>query len=237
MYGFYIGRIFDAYEYLGCCYATGGTTFRTFAPAAEKISVIGDFNAWQETEMQQVYDGNFWECTIQTVKPGERYKYRIYEKGGKVLDHADPYGYGMELRPNTASIVRDMSTFHFTDSKWMRNRTDRKKEPLKELMELVWNNLISNAIKFTPEGGNIVLEAYCKMDRIIVRIQDTGCGMSRETQKHIFDKFYQGNPNHSQEGNGLGLALVWRIILMSSGSITVSSKESEGSCFEIILPK
>ena len=89
MYGFYTGKIFDAYEYLGSCYAAGCTTFRTFAPAAEKISVIGDFNSWQETEMEKVYDGNFWECTVQKVKPGERYKYRIYEKGGKVLDHAE----------------------------------------------------------------------------------------------------------------------------------------------------
>ena len=104
-----------------------------------------------------------------------------------------------------------------------------------ELMELVWNNLISNAIKFTPEGGRITLEAHCKNDRIIVRVQDNGCGMSSETQKHIFDKFYQGNSNHSQEGNGLGLALVWKIISLSAGTIDVSSKEGEGSCFEIEL--
>ena len=130
MYGFYTGKIFDAYEYLGCHYEKDATVFRTFAPAAKKISVIGDFNSWQETEMKKVYDGNFWECEIQEVKPGERYKYRIYEKNGKVLDHCDPYGYGMELRPGTASVVRDMNAFRFSDSKWMRKRTDRKTEAL-----------------------------------------------------------------------------------------------------------
>ncbi len=130
MYGFYTGKIFDAYKYLGCHIEKDCVVFRTFAPAAERVSVIGDFNSWQETEMHRFFDGNFWECKVQNASEGMRYKYRIYEKSGKVLDHCDPYGYGMELRPNNASIIRDMSSYQFTDSKWIYSRTDRKKEAL-----------------------------------------------------------------------------------------------------------
>ncbi len=130
MYGFYTGKIFDAYEYLGCHWHEKITTFRVFAPAAEKIAVIGEFNRWTETPMQKVYDGNFWACEIPNVKLGMMYKYRIYRKDGRYIDHCDPYGYGMELRPQNASIVRDLSAYQFKDKQWMRTRTDCKNKPL-----------------------------------------------------------------------------------------------------------
>ena len=130
MYGFYTGKIFDAYEYLGCHWNETITTFRVFAPAAEKIAVIGEFNHWTETPMQKIYDGNFWACEITNVKPGMMYKYRIYRKDGRYIDHCDPYGYGMELRPQNASIVRDLSAYQFKDKQWMRTRTDCKNKPL-----------------------------------------------------------------------------------------------------------
>ena len=120
MYGFYTGKIFDAYEYLGCHWNEKITTFRVFAPAAEKISVIGDFNDWIETPMQKVYDGNFWECQLEGIQTGMRYKYRIYRKDGGCIDHCDPYGYGMEFRPGSASIVRDLGAYKFHDNRWMR---------------------------------------------------------------------------------------------------------------------
>lgn len=82
MYGFYTGRILDAYEYLGCHYAGNEAIFRTFAPAATRISVIGDFNNWTEEPMNRIYDGNFWECKISNVKVGMKYKYRIYRRDG-----------------------------------------------------------------------------------------------------------------------------------------------------------
>lgn len=129
-YGFYTGRIFDAYQYLGAHTDPSGTVFRTFAPYAEKISVIGEFNDWKEEEMKKVYDGNFWEFTSADAKPGMMYKYRIYGHSGRCIDHCDPYGYGMELRPDSASIIRDMNKYRFHDEKWMKKRSDHKNLPL-----------------------------------------------------------------------------------------------------------
>ena len=108
-YGFYTGKIFDAYEFLGAHPDKDGTTFRTFAPAASRITVIGEFNDWQEWELNKTYDGNFWECYAKGAKPGMMYKYRIYRQDGNCVEHCDPYGFGMELRPNFASIIRDLS--------------------------------------------------------------------------------------------------------------------------------
>lgn len=130
MYGFYTGAIFDAYEYLGAQTSENGTVFRVFAPNAVKLSIIGEFNGWKETSMKQIYDGNFYECQIPEAKSGMKYKIRIYEKSGRYIDHCDPYGFGMELRPGNASIIRDMSAYEFQDSKWMRKRCDNKEQPL-----------------------------------------------------------------------------------------------------------
>ena len=115
-YGFYTGKIFDAYRYLGAHVTPDGVVFRTFAPSASKISVIGEFNGWEESPMAKVHDGNFWEFVSPDAAPGMMYKYRIYDRAGQFIDHCDPYGYGMELRPNTASIIRDMDTYRFHDA-------------------------------------------------------------------------------------------------------------------------
>lgn len=127
---FYAGKALNAYEYLGCHLTGTGAVFRVFAPAAVKISVIGEFSEWNEVPMQKVYDGNFWECYIDGVSKGQMYKYRIYKKGGYWVEHCDPYGFGMELRPNFASIVRDMNQYVFHDEAWMKKRTDGKKTPV-----------------------------------------------------------------------------------------------------------
>lgn len=103
------------------------------------------------------------------------------------------------------------------------------------LLELVWNNLFSNALKFTDKGGKISFSLSNQGNVVIATIKDTGCGMSEETQKHIFDKFFQGDTSHSQDGNGLGLALVERVVTMLDGEILVSSAIGQGSEFKIIL--
>ncbi len=130
-YGFYTGKVFDAYCFLGAHpEAEGGVTFRTFAPAAVQISLIGEFSDWEEWPMNRTHDGNFWECYARTAQIGQMYKYRIYKRNGSFTDHCDPYGFGMELRPNTASIIRDLSSYTFHDEKWMKQRTDCKRSPL-----------------------------------------------------------------------------------------------------------
>ncbi len=163
LYEFYTGKEFEAYKYLGAHWEADGLVFRTFAPGAERVSLIAECGGWQEVPMYKVHDGNFYECRVSNGYEGMMYKYRIYAKrpqgggtygkrphgapvsagrehgescagnpcGGYLyVDHCDPYGFGMELRPGTASIVRNLETYRFTDAGWMRRRSTRMNLPL-----------------------------------------------------------------------------------------------------------
>ena len=103
------------------------------------------------------------------------------------------------------------------------------------LLEVIWNNLISNVIKFTDEGGKLEISLKKVDNYAIVSVKDNGCGISEEVGKHIFEKFYQGDTSHSCEGNGLGLALVKKVIDILGGEIFVESELEKGSKFIVKL--
>ncbi len=104
-----------------------------------------------------------------------------------------------------------------------------------ELLSLIWNNLFSNAFKFTPDGGTVSVSLKEENGDVIILVRDTGCGITPEVGKHIFDKFFQGDLSHATQGNGLGLALVKRVIDIMGGEISVESEIGKGSTFTVRL--
>ncbi len=102
-----------------------------------------------------------------------------------------------------------------------------------ELLSLVWNNLFSNAFKFTEDGGKVTLTLAADEAYATVKVTDTGCGMSAEVGAHIFEKFYQGDTSRATQGNGLGLALVKRVVDIMQGEIGVESAVGVGTTFTV----
>lgn len=107
---------------------TEGTYFAVWAPNALRVSVVGDFNGWDGRvhQMRRLWDSGIFELFIPDVKDGECYKFEIKAKGGLTFMKADPYGFGAELRPGSASVVRNLDGFAWKDSKWMKNRAQRQ---------------------------------------------------------------------------------------------------------------
>lgn len=106
----------------------------------------------------------------------------------------------------------------------------------KNVLHHVWSNLLSNAIKFSPNGGTIKMRLFKENKKIVFLIEDNGPGLSEEAQKHLFDKFYQADTSHKEEGNGLGLALVKKILFLCDGEISAENMKDGGCRFTVTLP-
>ena len=150
----------------------------------------------------------------------------------QIFNSPSPYPLGEQLRK---------CALNFMD-KWTEKNIDFKIEVIdidinydQSLIEHIWNNLLSNAIKFTKEFGEIILSSYQKDGYVFVTIKDNGIGMDEETKNKIFEKFYQGDRSHSQEGNGLGLSIVKRVIEIVGAEIFVESSPNCGSLFTVKL--
>lgn len=116
---FYLGDVFDAYDFFGAHTGPEGTAFRTYAPAAYRVNIIGEWTGWQEEEMQR--NGQVYTYSSKDALKGMMYKYVIYSASGR-MEHCDPYGFAMELRPACASIITDLMEYRFNDDKWMVQR-------------------------------------------------------------------------------------------------------------------
>lgn len=120
-------KIFDAHEWLGAHVEDDGVVFRTFAPSASGVVLL---HKGREIPMNCISDGNFYEVKVADAACGDTYEYRIYHHGSQYTDHCDPYGFGMELRPDHKSIIRNLSSYKFRDSAWIKNRTSCINGPL-----------------------------------------------------------------------------------------------------------
>ena len=127
---FYDGKAFDCYKFFGAHIVDGGVIFRTYAPAAKGAAVFGEFSDWKTVSMTQDGKSGVYSVLIPTAKAGQMYKYRIYREDGGYTDHCDPYGFGMELRPNWASIIVDMDKFRFSDDEWLSKRDKNYNKPM-----------------------------------------------------------------------------------------------------------
>lgn len=129
---FFLGNSFDAHTYFGAHITRDGVVFRTLAPNAKAVALIWEGGEWEPMPMTRIHDGGVYEITVPDALPGQMYKYRITPQNpdGETIDHCDPYGFGMELRPSNASIIRDLSSYTFHDRSWMKQRSDHRHKPV-----------------------------------------------------------------------------------------------------------
>ena len=129
---FHEGRSLDAYRHFGAHPEREGVRFTVYAPNAQAIQVIGSFDDWEceGHEMKKVDERGTWSLYIKGVKVGDSYKYRITQATGRVVDKMDPYAFYSELRPNTASVVEDLSNDSWEDAEWLKSRSKNFDRPV-----------------------------------------------------------------------------------------------------------
>ncbi len=124
LYLFHQGNNAKAYEYMGAHRENGSVVFRTWAPNAESISVVGDFNNWDKFSdpMKKINDAGVWECAVENIKQFDNYKYSVTSKNGETHLKCDPYAFHSETRPGTASKFYELDGFEWSDDEWMKKR-------------------------------------------------------------------------------------------------------------------
>ena len=125
---FYSGNAFECYRFFGVHKEGNGFVFRTYAPNAKNVAVFGSFNGWNEENMHK--DGGVWTFYTENASFGDMYKFVIYSGDGLRREHCDPFGFGMELRPDFASYITDLDKYTFTDTTWMSKRTKNYNQPM-----------------------------------------------------------------------------------------------------------
>lgn len=172
---FNAGTHYMIYEKLGAhpvkIDATEGVMFAVWAPNALRVSVVGDFNGWdgRTHQMRRLWDSGIFELFIPGVKEGDCYKFEIKAKGGLTFLKADPYAFGQQLRPDSASVVRDIDGFKWEDSKWMKKRAKLQTEdqPMN-----VYEMYLGSFAK--PEDGRVFYNYRELAPKVIEYIQKMG---------------------------------------------------------------
>lgn len=159
---FFKGEAFDAYTYFGAHPEGTGVIFRVYAPNAQDVKLEGDFSDWQEYNMYPCEVSGVYQAYIEGAKPGMYYKYIVYSKAGERVEHSDPYGFAMELRPGWASVIVDLNAYEFHDREWIEKKRDKN------------YNRPMNIYEFYPgsfrqkerEEGEDVAQSYLKYDEM-----------------------------------------------------------------------
>lgn len=165
MHEFYMGNVFDAYDFFGAHPDDTGTVFRTFAPSATGVSIIGEWTDWKEEPMQK--NGQVYVYHSPAARKGMMYKYVIYSQSGR-MEHCDPYGFAMELRPAFSSIITDLMDYKFTDIKWMQKRNKNYDSPM-NIYEVHLGSWVEN-----PDDENGWFTYSEIADRLIKYVKEHG---------------------------------------------------------------
>lgn len=153
----------------------------------------------------------------------------------KTKIQAEEWNLGKQLSESILRMERLWEEKNITISAELEERVMCKGDA--QIAELIWNNLLSNAQKFTEKKGRVTIRLKTENRWAIVEIQDSGCGMDEITRRHVFDKFYQGDTSHATEGNGLGMAMVKKAVDLLEGKIEVESEEGKGTLFHVRIPR